>query len=64
MAVESETTLSGVPSEARAYRLGNRRATDRMLDQHKENKPRDPTSRERFDACRFKDHTERASCPR
>lgn len=57
--VDSETTLSGVPPVAWAYRLGNRSAIDWVLDQHKERKPKDPTIREKFDTYRFADHKER-----
>jgi len=57
--IDSETTLTGVPPEAWAYRLGNRSAIDWVLDQHKEKKPKDPTIRARFDTYRFKDHKER-----
>lgn len=57
--VDSETTLTGVPPEAWAYRLGNRSAIDWVLDQHKEKKPKDPTIREKFDTYRFADHKER-----
>jgi predicted helicase len=57
--IDSETTLSGVPTEAWAYRLGNRSAIDWVLDQHKERKPKDPTIREKFDTYRFADHKER-----
>jgi predicted helicase len=57
--VDSETTLTGIPPEAFAYRLGNRSALDWVLDQHKEKKPKDPTIREKFDTYRFADHKER-----
>ncbi len=57
--IDSETTLSGVPPQAWAYRLGNRSAIDWVLDQHKEKKPKDPTIRAKFDTYRFADHKER-----
>jgi hypothetical protein len=57
--IDSETTLSGIPPEAWAYRLGNRSALDWILDQYKEKKPKDPTIRERFDTYRFADHKEK-----
>lgn len=57
--LDSETTLTGVPPEAWAYRLGNRSAIDWVLDQHKEKKPKDPTIRAKFDTYRFADHRER-----
>ena len=59
IAIDSETTLSGVPREAWAYTLGNRCAIDWVLDQYKEKKPKDPTIRARFDTYRFKDHKEK-----
>ena len=60
IALDSETTLRGVPPEAWGYKLGNRCAIDWVLDQHKEKKPKDPTIRERFDTYRFADHKEKA----
>jgi predicted helicase len=57
--LDSETTLRGVPSEAWAYKLGNRCAIDWVLDQHKEKKPKDPTIREKFDTYRFADYKEK-----
>ena len=59
IAIDSETTLAGVPAEAWAYTLGNRCAIDWVLDQYKEKKPKDPTIREKFDTYRFKDHKEK-----
>ncbi|MBS0468568.1 MAG: N-6 DNA methylase [Proteobacteria bacterium] len=58
IALDSETTLRGVPPEAWAYKLGNRSAIDWVLDQHKEKKPKDPTIRAQFDSYRFADHKE------
>jgi predicted helicase len=57
--IDSETTLSGLPPHAWAYKLGNRSALDWVLDQHKEKKPKDPTIREKFDTYRFANHKER-----
>jgi predicted helicase len=57
--LDSETTLTGVPSEAWAYMLGNRCAIDWVLDQYKEKKPKDPTIRAKFDTYRFADHKEK-----
>jgi predicted helicase len=57
--LDSETTLSGVPSEAWTYTLGNRSALEWILDQHKEKKPKDPTIREKFDTYRFADYKEK-----
>jgi predicted helicase len=53
------TTLTGIPSVAWDYRLGNRSALEWILDQHKEKKPKDPTIREKFNTYRFADHKER-----
>jgi len=47
--LDSETTFSGVPPEAWTYKLGNRSALEWVLDQYKEKKPKDPTTREIFD---------------
>jgi predicted helicase len=58
--LDSETQLTGVPSEAWSYRLGNRSALDWILDQHKEKTPKDPTIREKFNTYRFADHKEEA----
>ena len=38
--VDSETTLTSIPSEAWDYRLGNRSALEWILDQCKEKKPK------------------------
>ena len=59
IALDSETTLRGVPPEAWAYKLGNRCAIDWVLDQHKEKKPKDPTIRDKFNTYRFCDHKEK-----
>jgi hypothetical protein len=40
--LDSETQLTGVPSEAWTYRLGNRSALEWILDQYKEKTPKDP----------------------
>ncbi len=56
IALDSETTLHGIPPEAWNYKLGNRSALDWVLDQHKEKKPKDPTIRAQFDTYRFADH--------
>jgi predicted helicase len=57
--VDTHTTLAGVPTEARGYRLGNRTALEWILDQYKEKKPKDPTIREKFDTYRFADYKEK-----
>lgn len=43
IALDAQTTLSGVPPEAWEYKLGNRSALEWILDQYKEKKPKDPT---------------------
>jgi predicted helicase len=57
--IDSETTLSGIPSEAWDYRLGNRSALEWILDQYKEKKPKDPTIREKFNTYRFAEYKEK-----
>jgi predicted helicase len=57
--LDTETQLSGVPSEAWTYRLGNRSALEWILDQYKEKTPKDPTIREKFNTYRFADHKEK-----
>ncbi len=56
--VDEETTLSGIPSEAWEYKLGNRSALEWVLDQYKEKKPSDPTIAEQFNTYRFADYKE------
>lgn len=56
--LDTRTILSGVPTEAWAYMLGNRSALEWILDQYKEKKPKDPTIRERFNTYRFADYKE------
>lgn len=51
----------GVPPAAWNCRLGNRTALDRVIDQHKEKTPKDPTIRARFNTYRFADHKERVA---
>jgi len=57
--LDSEVQLTGVPSEAWTYRLGNRSALEWILDQYKEKTPKDPTIREKFNTYRFADHKEK-----
>jgi predicted helicase len=57
--LDTETQLSGVPSEAWTYLLGNRSALEWILDQYKEKTPKDPTIREKFNTYRFADHKEK-----
>jgi predicted helicase len=59
IALDKETTLSGIPKEAWAYTLGNRSALEWILDQYKETKPKDPTIRRTFDTYRFADYKEK-----
>ncbi len=59
IALDSETTLRGIPADAWLYKLGNRSALDWVLDQYKEKKPKDPTIREKFDTYRFADYKEK-----
>jgi len=59
IALDSETTLRGIPPETWNYKLGNRCALEWVLDQYKEKKPKDPTIREKFDTYRFADYKEK-----
>ncbi len=59
--LDTETTLSGIPSQAWAYRLGNRSGLDWILDQYKEKTPKDPTIREKFNTYRFADYKEKVA---
>ncbi|HEY5998345.1 MAG TPA: type ISP restriction/modification enzyme [bacterium] len=59
IALDSRTTLAGIPPEAWDYRLGNRSALEWILDQYKEKKPKDPTIREKFNTYRFADYKEK-----
>ena len=56
--LDADTQLSGIPTEAWRYRLGNRSAIDWVLDQHKEKTPKDPTIREKFNTYRFANYKE------
>lgn len=56
--IDADTQISGIPSQAWVYRLGNRSAIDWVLDQHKEKRPRDPAIAARFNTYRFADHKE------
>jgi predicted helicase len=58
ISLDDNTELHGVPAEAWAYKLGNRSALEWILDQYKENKPKDPTIAEKFNAYRFADYRE------
>lgn len=54
--LDADTRLSGIPTLAWRYRLGNRSAIDWVLDQHKEKTPRDPTIAAKFNTYRFADY--------
>lgn len=54
--LDTHTVISGIPSSAWQYKLGNRSALEWILDQYKEKKPKDPTIREKFNAYKFADH--------
>ena len=56
--IDEQTTLTGIPTEAWAYKLGNRSALEWILDQYKESKPTDPTILEKFNHYRFADYKE------
>src|SRR5688572_25080477 len=45
--IDSHTTLTGIPSQAWEYKLGNRSALEWILDQYKEKKPQDATIAEK-----------------
>jgi predicted helicase len=51
--LDEVTTLSGIPSEAWAYKLGNRSALEWILEQYKEKKSSDPTILEKFNTYKF-----------
>lgn len=59
VALDSETTLNGVPAEAWDYKLGNRSALEWILDQYKEKTPKDPTIRSKFNTYRFVDYKDK-----
>jgi len=56
--IDEQTTLSGIPAEAWAYKLGNRSALEWILDQYKESTPSDATIAEKFNTYRFADYKE------
>ncbi|MCZ8022456.1 MAG: N-6 DNA methylase [Cytophagales bacterium] len=56
--IDDATTLTGIPSEAWEYKLGNRSALEWVLDQYKESKPKDPTIAEKFNTYKFSDYKE------
>ena len=56
--IDEATSLSGIPSIAWEYKLGNRSAIEWVLDQYKETKPKDPTIREKFNSYQFANYKE------
>ena len=58
IALDGQTTLTGVPAKAWEYRLGSRSALEWVLDQYKEKKPRDPTIAAKFNTYKFAGHKE------
>jgi predicted helicase len=59
IALDTETTLAGIPREAWEYKVGSRSALEWILDQYSERKPKDPTIREKFNTFRFAEYKER-----
>jgi predicted helicase len=57
--IDENTTLTGVPETAWAYKLGNRSALEWVLDQYKPSKPSDPTLAEKFNDYQFSDYKEK-----
>jgi len=57
--LDENTQLSGIPSIAWDYKLGNRSALEWILDQHKEKKPKDPTIAKLFNTYEFADYKEK-----
>ncbi len=58
IALDSETRLTGIPSDAWKYRLGNRSALEWILDQYRPHEPKDPTIRAKFNTYHFADYKE------
>ncbi len=54
--LDENTTLTGIPTEAWHYKLGNRSPLEWVLDQYKEKKLLDPTIAEKFNTYRFADY--------
>jgi predicted helicase len=44
--LDTQTSLAGIPPAAWDYKLGNRSALERILDQYKEKRSKVPTIRE------------------
>jgi len=57
--LDENTTLTGVPSLAWDYKLGNRSALHWILDQYKEKTPKDPTIKEKFNTYKFADYKDK-----
>jgi predicted helicase len=58
IALDTETTVTGIPRDAWEYKIGSRCALEWILDQYKEKRPKDPTIREKFNTYRFADYKE------
>lgn len=56
--IDNQTSLSGIPSLAWEYKLGNRSALEWVLDRYKERTPQDPTIAKMFNTYRFLDYKE------
>lgn len=56
--LDDNTELTGIPTIAWDYKLGNRSALEWILDQYKEKKTKDPTIREKFNTYKFADYKE------
>ncbi len=56
--LDENTELHGIPSKVWEYKLGNRSALEWVLDQYKENKPKDHTIAKKFNTYLFKDYKE------
>ncbi len=56
--LDENTSISGIPSEAWEYKLGNRSALEWILDQYKESKSQDITIAEKFNTYKFADYKE------
>ncbi|MGV0028779.1 type ISP restriction/modification enzyme [Phormidesmis priestleyi] len=56
--LDENIQLTGIPSIAWDYKLGNRSALEWILDQYKEKKPKDPTIAKLFNTYKFTDYKE------
>lgn len=56
--LDENTAMTGIPTKAWEYKLGNRSALHWILDQYKEKKPRDKTIAEKFNTYKFADYRE------